>query len=108
MIGAPVAGSKIGPTTTVCYQITGEIREADVALDVTVTSPGSPDPVTSIRPKVAVGRGEVELDLTGVALGTYDLSIGLVVGGELPPDRVVRITDVARVKRAAARGCGLD
>lgn len=90
-IDAPSGGSTVGPPVTLCYEITGTTREAIVALDVGVSSPGAQEPVLSDLLDAHVGRGGVTVDLGAVDEGTYDLDVTLIVDGERRAERVVRI-----------------
>ena len=90
-IEAPSAGSTVAPPVMLCYEITGTTREAIVALDVSVSSPGVEEPVLSEPLDTHVGRGGVTVDLDALDEGTYDLDVTLIVDGERRAERVVRI-----------------
>jgi hypothetical protein len=100
-VSRPTARATVGPTVTVCYEITGTSREPDLALEVTVLRPvGAP-----VRVDVPVGRGSVAVALPGVAPGVYDLRIELIPNGVRVSGLAVTIPSVAFTAGGPAGSC---
>jgi hypothetical protein len=94
VVTRPVAGTDVGRMVTICYRASGTARESSVELDVSLVEPGSTAAGPATRLLASVGAGSVDLDLTSVPLGRYDLRIGLVGDGQVIGGAVVTIAGI--------------
>jgi hypothetical protein len=90
----PAAGATIGPVAVLCYEVTGSVREATVAFDVTFLQPGATSGTGPFRAEAAVGRGSARVPVTGVPSGRYDVRVQLVLDGERLDGAAVTIAGV--------------
>jgi hypothetical protein len=81
VISQPTPGSTIGSVAVLCYEVTGSVREATIAFDVTFVPTGASTGAGPIRVDAAVGRGTARVPSSGISPGRYDVRIQLVLDG---------------------------
>jgi hypothetical protein len=81
VITQPAPGSTIGSVAVLCYEVTGSVREATIAFDVTFLPSGVTTGTGPVRVDAAVGRGTSRVPTSGLPSGRYDVRIQLVVDG---------------------------
>lgn len=80
-VSQPMPGGTSAPQAVICYEVTGTSREPVLALEITPMWPGAGPAAATVRASATVGRSSVVADLSGVAEGTFDLRVQLVVDG---------------------------
>jgi hypothetical protein len=91
VISKPAPGSTVGAVAVLCYEVTGSVREATVAFDLTILAPIGIGP---FRAEAAVGRGTARVAIGPVPSGRYDIRVQLVVDGARVDGAVVTIPGV--------------
>ncbi|MBK7079374.1 MAG: hypothetical protein IPH55_01130 [Betaproteobacteria bacterium] len=85
-----------------CVEVSGDVREALVALEITPLSGGAPV-ASSVRAEGAIGRSQVIANLGVAGEGQFDLRVQLVVEGARQSGPSVVVPAVT-LRRGAARG----
>lgn len=102
----PAAGSTVGRSFAVCYEVSGTSREPVLVLEAALARPGTDDTVEAERRDIPVGRGSVTFEFPAVAEGHYDLRVRLQADGRWIPGLLVAVKDVRVAAAAPPVSCG--
>lgn len=105
VVERPLGGEEIGRTLVVCYAVSGDSREAIVALELSLLTPGSESVVETHVADAAVGRGEVAVELPDTSPGRYDLRVTVVSDGSRREDLSVRVDGLQQRSEAPPATC---
>jgi hypothetical protein len=81
-ISAPTAQATIGPTFDLCYEVTGSVREAKIAFEVSLVLAATGTLQSKVTADAAVGRGSARLNLGTPDPRRYDMRIQALVDGQ--------------------------
>jgi len=105
-ISQPTANSTTGAVVGLCYEVTGSVREATVAFELTLLRSGSPTGAAGpFKAGAAIGRGSVRVPLPGVPAGRYDIRIQLVIDGTSVAGAAVTIPSVTVADNGPVATC---
>jgi hypothetical protein len=82
VISAPAALATIGPTVDLCYELTGPVREAEIAFEVGLTLTATNTPAAAVRVEGSVGRGSARVNLGTPQIRRYDMPVQAFVNGQ--------------------------
>lgn len=82
VISAPTALATIGPAVDLCYEVTGPVREAEIAFEVGLTLTATNTPAAAVRVEGSVGRGSARVNLGTPQVRRYDMPVQAFVNGQ--------------------------
>ena len=82
IISAPTALATIGPAVDLCYEVTGPVREAEIAFEVGLTLTATNTPAAAVRVEGSVGRGSARVNLGTPQVRRYDMPVQAFVNGQ--------------------------
>ena len=82
VITAPTNFATIGPAVDLCYEVTGPVREAEIAFEVGLVLAATNTPQAAVRVDGSVGRGSARVNLGTPQIRRYDMPVQAFVNGQ--------------------------
>jgi hypothetical protein len=88
-----------------CYEVTGTVREATVAFDLSLVIAATGTTAATVRVDAAVGRGSARVNLGTTTPRIYDMPVQGIVNGQPVAGLALTVHGV-NVGAAPPAGCG--